>query len=841
MWIPLFLFLFVYEIYLLTHCASFNINDSGETIMVCDLLTISHSPGYPLHTLWGRVNCLLPLGKPMFRVTFCSLITGSLSVLVLYSTLKLIFKQVLEGQPTAPESAAPTPAMDPMTGLAVPPARTFGDGWLLEIPALFGALTFAFSYQHWFQTGGAKGGIYTLNTFLAISTLFFLFKMKEKKWFIKSFILISFILGLSMAHHWPNLAVMSFAYLWFIVVSQKRVPLENFIWWALQPFFLICSVLSFLITLLFTYSTTQDLFHSLMISGLVAFSMVLGAVVTRLYNWFFLPIAGLVFAIALIKSHSPVVAMGAADVFFIVAMLIKIYGGSPFVTGVMAFLTSVSVYLYLPIRATQHPLVNWWNPQTADRLVGTVLREGYKDVGDKRGMATVIRDLKRFWLHAHHQYGEVFTFLVFLLAIWGLVWLIKNRQWGTAIGLALLGGGVWAGIIIFNNPLEGYQWTIDNFFSPVFMIVSMFAAFGVAGLCEWAWKEWPHRLVPLYLGAFVMAFALMPLLLDYSAPEKTLNGQEIYRGNDQSRYVSSYDEGMNMLKTVTDDGVIICNGDIDILPLWYLQFVEGKRTKVVSFTMQLIPYDWYRDPLFERWPFLQVPLRRDQMGREDIRPETVVQDIIEQHAKDRSFYFTNIFTAPWMREKNQALPEGFLWRMVNTKNMSYPFTSSRLNLLWDTYRLRSMDEGRGYWDEYTDVMKDSYGIGFDFTGYFGYMNQMPDLAVWSFNNALKFRQPQTTGRIYMMLGDSYMSLGNYAEAANAYQETYKRDPHGPIVPSLLTKLGDAYRLMGDFVNADSAYHQALNYNPQLKEALDGLRLLEQARQGHDLPQAKKKP
>jgi polyphosphate kinase 2 (PPK2 family) len=47
-----------------------------------------------------------------------------------------------------------------------------------------------------------------------------------------------------------------------------------------------------------------------------------------------------------------------------------------------------------------------------------------------------------------------------------------------------------------------------------------------------------------------------------------------------------------------------------------------------------------------------------------------------------------------------------------------PFTSRRMNVLWDTYRLRDMDPPeRGYWDEYTDVMKDSYGIGLRVHGY----------------------------------------------------------------------------------------------------------------------------
>src|SRR5580658_9805363 len=116
MLIPVFLFFFVFEVYLLTHCASFNINDSGETIMVCDLLTISHSPGYPLHTLWGRVNCLLPLGKPMLRVTFCSMVTGTVSVIVVYWFLKMMFQGIftspnsLQVSVAAPAANSPVPA-----------------------------------------------------------------------------------------------------------------------------------------------------------------------------------------------------------------------------------------------------------------------------------------------------------------------------------------------------------------------------------------------------------------------------------------------------------------------------------------------------------------------------------------------------------------------------------------------------------------------------------------------------------------------------------------------------------------------------------------------------------
>jgi len=724
--IPAFLFFFTFLFYLRTHCASFNINDSGETIMVCDQLTISHSPGYPLHTLWGRVNCLLPLGQPMLRVTFSSMVTATLAVVLVYWVLKMLFQRTfvpMGSSDSIPEDQQPGP-------------------WLWEIPAVFGALVFAFSYQQWFQACGAKGGIYTLNTLLTVSMLYLFFKMRERGWFIKSFLLMGFLYGLSLAHHWPNQIVMAPAYLWFFFASQKRVPFREILGSLFRPF---------------------DLWE---------------------------------------KIRNVVSAFGFLN--FI----------RTFTMGIIA----LSVYLYLPIRATQHPLINWWDPETLDRLWGTVIRKGYLGTGDARSMTTIVRNLKRFWMHAEHQFGGGFTFVLYALAIWGFIWLWNKKQRSDALGIAFLGGGVFCGIILFNNPLEGYQWTIDNFFTPVFLTVAMFAAAGIAGLCEGFSKKWPYYHVPLIISAFCLSFGLMPLILNYMATDKVVDGQTVYQGVDQSRYVSSYDEGLNMLKTVNRDGVIVCNGDIDILPLWYLQHVEGMRPEVVTFTMQLIPYDWYRDPLFKTYPFLKVPVGYD------VRPETVVQDMINQHAQDRSFYFTNIFTAPWMQKEDPALPEGFLWRMVKTKNLNYAFTSRRLNVLWDTYRLRDMEPPeRGYWDEYTDVMKDSYGIGFDFTGYFALINKMPDIALWSFDNALKYRQPQTFNRIYVMLGETYMALKRPQSAVNSFQMAIER---GAQDSHTLARLGDAFAGMKDYSDAQSAYHAALNVNPQDPLAQAGVSAVE---------------
>ena len=211
MFIPPLLFLFTLFFYLRTLCATFNINDSGETIMDCSLLAIAHSPGYPLHSLWGRLFCLFPLGQPMFRLTFASALMGALSVTVAYVLLKKTFQG---GRASANQESG--------ASLEKP-----GGGWLVEVPALFGALTFAFSFQHWFQSGGAKGSIYTLNTMLAVLMLYFLFKTREEGWFTRGFLMCVFFLGLGLCVHWETQVVLFPAYAWFLLNAQRKVPVKD--------------------------------------------------------------------------------------------------------------------------------------------------------------------------------------------------------------------------------------------------------------------------------------------------------------------------------------------------------------------------------------------------------------------------------------------------------------------------------------------------------------------------------------------------------------------------------------------------------------------------------------
>ncbi len=305
----------------------------------------------------------------------------------------------------------------------------------------------------------------------------------------------------------------------------------------------------------------------------------------------------------------------------------------------------------------------------------------------------------------------------------------------------------------------------------------------------------------------------MPLALNYGA-------------NDQSDYTVSYDEGLNMLKTASRNGVILCNGDIDILPLWYLQFVEGKRPEVASFTTMLVGLQWYRDDIFRQWPSLQTALQGD--GPSD----TVVEDMIQAHGSQRPFYVTNIFIqgAAWLGKDHLMVPDGLLWRLADTQGQNFAFNSARLNQLWSNYDLRNLGPPKGkYWDDYTDVMKDSYGQACSFTGDVAMRTQNPQLAQWSYEKALEYHQPQQRGVTYLSLADAEMAMSRPVDAVSHYQQAFRSGLPQAYAPFVYARLGNAFLMEKDFVNAEDAFHLSLRLNPQQKEALDGLRQLDQLR------------
>ena len=80
-YIPGFLVISLFGVYLSTICPTVYLGDSGELTTAAYCLGIPHNSGYPLYTLLGNLFCFLPLGNIAFRVNLMSTVFAVLTSL----------------------------------------------------------------------------------------------------------------------------------------------------------------------------------------------------------------------------------------------------------------------------------------------------------------------------------------------------------------------------------------------------------------------------------------------------------------------------------------------------------------------------------------------------------------------------------------------------------------------------------------------------------------------------------------------------------------------------------------------------------------------------------------
>jgi len=169
-------------------------DDSLEFQLVCYQPGIAHPTGYPLYTLLGKLFTFLPLGDIAYRVNLMSAFFASLTIPVLYLTLKMMTKQ--------------------------------------RVAAILGAAIFAVSPVFWSQAVIAE--VYTLNTAFMALTLCLLLawarayeEASPPPWGTLSsttlLSLLALVCGLSLTHHRTMLLLAPAALIFLLAVDRRLI------------------------------------------------------------------------------------------------------------------------------------------------------------------------------------------------------------------------------------------------------------------------------------------------------------------------------------------------------------------------------------------------------------------------------------------------------------------------------------------------------------------------------------------------------------------------------------------------------------------------------------------
>ncbi|HEY7758405.1 MAG TPA: DUF2723 domain-containing protein [Burkholderiales bacterium] len=160
------------------------LEDDGLFILSSYYLGIEHPPGYPLHTLLGKLFTLLPIGSVAYRVHLLSAVFGALTA----GAVWLCAWQLI------------------------------GQRW----PAYLAALGLGLSKTFWSQAIIAE--VYTMNTFFVFALLFLALRATSSApGERKVLLLMAPLAGLSLTNHWPLMLLVAPAFAMLLWPRRKEM------------------------------------------------------------------------------------------------------------------------------------------------------------------------------------------------------------------------------------------------------------------------------------------------------------------------------------------------------------------------------------------------------------------------------------------------------------------------------------------------------------------------------------------------------------------------------------------------------------------------------------------
>jgi hypothetical protein len=250
----------------------------------------------------------------------------------------------------------------------------------------------------------------------------------------------------------------------------------------------------------------------------------------------------------------------------------------------LSTLIGLSIFAYLPLRASAHPLVNWGDPTTPARFWAVVTAAQY------------------------HQYSALLTPDEWFERLFDSLFQLKQALSWAGLGLAGLGGYfLWRGhraILTYLLSLTGLTLlfqisypVIGNivYLLPVVYSLALLAGLGAASLLAMAQSHLgPHlgRSGVVLLGfSFLITLGVRAMII---APQLDLSHA------DQAAHF-----GQQIFATLPPEAIVVSNRDETTFTLWYRQAL-GERPDVVVIDKRLLAYEWYQHHLEQRHPNLDL-------------------------------------------------------------------------------------------------------------------------------------------------------------------------------------------------------------------------------------------
>jgi hypothetical protein len=269
-------------------------------------------------------------------------------------------------------------------------------------------------------------------------------------------------------------------------------------------------------------------------------------------------------------NHMMMVLLFPALVFMLLSHERKAIFNLPKILSLtLFFIIGISIYLYLPLRSSRNPLLDWGNPKNWSAFVRHVSGWQYKVWMFAESTDTLVANLKNYINLFFHQYPW-YLLPLSLLGVYRLF--VQDRK----ILIFLI-------IFLLVNVFYGINYVIpdiDPYFLGAFLVNAILIGVGLHFVFKMIENSRWQKIISRSL---IVLFILLPLILL----------KKNYFEADRSQDHFAYDYASNVMRSVKKDAILVTNVWDHYSPWLYLRFVELKRPDVSYLDVELSRRSWY--------------------------------------------------------------------------------------------------------------------------------------------------------------------------------------------------------------------------------------------------------
>ena len=308
----------------------------------------------------------------------------------------------------------------------------------------------------------------------------------------------------------------------------------------------------------------------------------------------------------------------------------------------------ILIYLYLPLRASANPRINWGNPINFENFFRHVSGKQYQ-VWLFESFESAGKQLKYFL----SNFPSEFAYLGLIIGIIGSVAAYRDFR---KIFYPLIATFLFAVLYTINYDIVD----IDSYFLLAYMMFAFLIVFGFYKIVIYISGKWNFKIAVV----FALFLSLLPVAFNYSG----VNQSNDYTFEDYTKAILNSTEKNSVIFTYQWDYFVSAS--------YYFQLVENYRSDVTVIDKELLRRSWYYNQLKRNHPdviknldkdisnFLNAvkPFERSEIFDSNLIEKyyrAIMTNLISENLETRNYYIGLELFQNEMQRGEFSLPEGY--------------------------------------------------------------------------------------------------------------------------------------------------------------------------------------